>query len=114
MLKCSRRALRFGRIIFVSGAAVQVKKPAPLPTGDSKPLRVCPVCGAVSYSLAGVHPQCAQEQADARRVARIKRENKPTKTDRSSKLAAWEKRCPKCQTRLHVRKRTCECGYRFS
>lgn len=24
----------------------------------------CPVCGKVSYSLAGEHPQCAQKRAD--------------------------------------------------
>lgn len=25
----------------------------------------CPVCGKVSYSAAGIHPQCASHRADA-------------------------------------------------
>ena len=97
---------------------MHVKKPDPLPTGASKPPRVCSVCGSVSYSVGGIHPQCAEEQADAKRVARIKRENKsrkpPAKADKSQASKAWHKACPKCNAQVHVRKRTCECGYRFS
>jgi hypothetical protein len=28
------------------------------------PRKTCPICGKVSYSLAGIHPQCAQKRAD--------------------------------------------------
>ena len=55
---------------------MHVKKPEPLPTGSGKAVRICEVCGQASYSASGIHPQCAQEQADARRVARIKAEDK--------------------------------------
>ena len=40
---------------------------------------VCPVCGKRSYSLRGIHPQCAMRQADAPRqlqLAAAKREQR--------------------------------------
>jgi hypothetical protein len=95
---------------------MQVKKPEPLPLGDNKPLRLCVVCGQVSYSLGGVHPQCAQEQADTRRVARIKAKKKAELKDKPGGLPVtrpWYKSCPKCQLQMHIRKKSCECGYRF-
>jgi hypothetical protein len=103
-------------MIFVGAAAMHVKKPDPLPARESKPVRICAVCGQVSYSQGGIHPQCAQEQADAGRVARIKAENKAELKDKPNGLLVskpWCKACPKCQLQMHVRKRTCECGYRF-
>ncbi len=36
------------------------------------PSRVCPVCGKSSYSLAGVHPQCSQKQADEKTAVRLR------------------------------------------
>lgn len=46
------------------------KKPEPLifqpPAG-----RPCPVCGKRSYSLVGIHPQCAVQQADAPRQRQL-------------------------------------------
>jgi hypothetical protein len=50
------------------------KKPTPLleePSGV-----VCPVCGKKSYSLGGIHPQCAVQQADAPRQALLAAEKK--------------------------------------
>jgi hypothetical protein len=45
-------------------------KPEPL---FRAPLRkLCPICGEISYSLCGVHPQCAMEEADAPRMERIR------------------------------------------
>lgn len=45
------------------------KKPAPLnPTTAGA---TCPVCGKRSYSLRGIHPQCAVVQADAPRQAAL-------------------------------------------
>ena len=32
---------------------------------------VCPICGKKSYSVAGIHPQCAVRQADAPREAAL-------------------------------------------
>lgn len=52
------------------------KKPSPLHLPASKPPRMCPVCGVASYSRDGIHPQCAQKQADAPRVAKIKADTK--------------------------------------
>ena len=47
------------------------KKPAPL-MRSGQPRRLCPVCGTVSYSRYGIHPQCAQQQADAPRLERLR------------------------------------------
>jgi hypothetical protein len=35
----------------------------------------CPVCGKVSYSVSGEHPQCALTRADAAFKAKQKRRN---------------------------------------
>ena len=40
-----------------------VKKPPPIHTAPARQL--CPVCGKVSYSRSGEHPQCALARADA-------------------------------------------------
>ncbi|WP_152097168.1 hypothetical protein [Lacipirellula parvula] len=62
------------------------KKPAPLystPAGKE-----CPVCGKRSYSLRGIHPQCAVVQADAPRQAALaaaKRELAQTQAPRRAK-----------------------------
>ena len=37
--------------------------------------KFCPVCGKVSYSLAGEHPQCAINRADAAFKAKQKKRN---------------------------------------
>lgn len=89
------------------------KKPEPLipvQTHDR-----CPVCGEVSYSLAGVHPQCAVQQADEKRVKRNKPDGRVGKTLKSSGGAKpWQKICPKCKALQHVRKKVCGCGYSFA
>jgi hypothetical protein len=36
--------------------------------------KFCPVCGKVSYSLSGEHPQCAVARGDARIKARQKKQ----------------------------------------
>lgn len=91
------------------------KKPRPI---DEAPDRVrCPVCGEVSYSRSGIHPQCALKQAD---LKRLKRPAKAAKTkasgnawSQSSGQKAWHKPCPKCKKQVHVRKMDCACGYSF-
>ncbi len=60
------------------------KKPTPLLVPVSKPPRVCPVCGTSSYSRDGIHPQCAQKQADAPRVAKIKAQVKAAEIAKAS------------------------------
>jgi hypothetical protein len=97
--------------------SMSAKKPAPLSTPDVQPRRVCSVCGKVTYSRGGIHPQCAEEQADADRVAKLKAEQKiakpPEKPAQSQSLDRWQKLCPKCRKKIHVRKLTCDCGHQF-
>jgi hypothetical protein len=51
-------------------AAMNYQKPAPIYFVTPKGVK-CPVCGMVSYSMGGIHPQCAVKQADAPRLARL-------------------------------------------
>jgi hypothetical protein len=89
------------------------KKPQPLVFG--KKHDPCPVCGEISYSLGGVHPQCAARQADEKRMSRIKREAKAEELVKpSSGLKAWQRVCPKCKALQHVRKKVCGCGHTFA
>jgi hypothetical protein len=53
-------------------------KPAPLMTMPSLGT-VCPVCGKKSYSVGGIHPQCAVVQADAPRQAVLAKQKKAKK-----------------------------------
>jgi len=95
------------------------KKPIPLPPRHKKPRHLCSVCGMVSYSPGGIHPQCAQEQPDDPSVEDLK---SPTKSENPKETAAhprpfspWRKKlCPKCHTYLLARKLTCDCGHQFS
>lgn len=88
---------------------MSTKKPEPLHPGRKRV--PCPVCGEISYSLGGIHPQCAVRQADQKRLNRIKEKQtaahppKPPCT-----LKRWQKICPKCKALMHVRKKVCDCG----
>lgn len=53
-----------------SNPSVAIKKKAEV---------VCPVCGVVTYSRGGIHPQCSQVRADAPRVNRLKAAKKVAK-----------------------------------
>ena len=44
---------------------MSTKKPEPI--FPSRKPNICPVCGKSSYSAAGIHPQCAEKQADEKR-----------------------------------------------
>lgn len=86
----------------------------PLPLYSPKNRKRCPICGEVSYSAAGIHPQCAMQQADSERMGRIKSPPKSLKkklkaTDANVK--PWQRTCPKCQTLVHIRKQRCDCGH---
>ncbi len=87
------------------------KKPEPMYVLPNR--KVCPVCGQVSYSSAGIHPQCAEFQADEKRLkkAKLKKPDKAMTLDATP--SAWRKPCPKCGTHVHVRKAMCECGHKF-
>lgn len=76
----------------------------------------CPVCGEVSFSRHGIHPQCAARRADERRMKNRKPPKKKPRpqTARSAALRPWHKPCPKCKNQVHVRKATCTCGYVFA
>ena len=90
------------------------KKPIPLVNPIIQPRPVGAVCGKVSYSLGGVHPQCAQENADAQRVQDLKQAMKAEKVTPPEPLSQWHKLCPKCRQKLHVRKLRCDCGHQFA
>jgi hypothetical protein len=47
----------------------------------------CPICGKVSYSRAGVHPQCSVRQADKERTMRMARERLLEEQERTSTAA---------------------------
>lgn len=85
------------------------KRPTPIIAERGK--KICPVCGTPSYSASGVHPQCAVRQADETRQKQRKAKKKPT--TKKPKQSLWRKKCPKCGTEVHVRKRVCPCGQDF-
>jgi hypothetical protein len=88
---------------------MSTRKPVPIRTGPAP--KTCPVCGKSSYSLGGIHPQCAVWRADSARRLEIAAETKAM-----AKTAAprgWEKTCPKCQALLAARRAVCECGFQF-
>lgn len=91
------------------------KKPKPpLLQAGGTPARYCPVCGARSYSRTGIHPQCAQSEADRPRVERLKAaksagQDKPVVAE----LGTWQRRCGRCRAVVHIRKQVCDCGYAF-
>jgi hypothetical protein len=93
------------------------KKPIPLLLRDAPTPRLCPVCGAASYSREGIHPQCAEQRADAPRMEHVRAARKiaarKAKPANPLSISYWNKRCPRCQAVLHVRKTTCACGYQF-
>ena len=90
------------------------KKPTPI-LGDHG--KVCPVCGTRSYSANGIHPQCAMLQADAPREERLKEERKKKVKKKvagqNEAKPVYQKTCPRCRKEMHVRKKTCECGFAF-
>lgn len=91
------------------------KKPDPIVPG--KQPNICPVCGKASYSAAGVHPQCSVKKADQERAEKLKEqakiESKANPEKKKTNVSRWQKTCPQCKTSLHVRKKECDCGYKF-
>ena len=86
------------------------KKPTPLISEPSG--KVCPICGKRTYSRGGIHPQCAVFQADAPRTEELKAER--LREANVPKPPMWRsKKCPKCGSEPHVRRKACDCGYVF-
>jgi hypothetical protein len=86
------------------------KKPTPLVSQPSG--KVCPVCGKQTYSLGGIHPQCAVHQADSARSEKLRADRKLEAA--AEKPLTWRsKKCPKCKKESHVRSKACQCGHTF-
>jgi len=86
----------------------------PIPLYDPASRKRCPVCGEFSYSIGGVHPQCCVRRDDAERVQRLKQAAQAAVAAAPKQdHPPWKKRCPRCQTILHVRRAVCDCGHRF-
>jgi transposase len=95
---------------------VSAKKPTPVIAQRNS--KQCPVCGQRSYSLGGIHPQCAMALADAPRKLQLMAEKKAAAQVKAktgnAPPALWEKLCPRCGARLPARKFACACGHRFA
>lgn len=95
---------------------MSAKKPIPLipPLVHSR----CPICGELSYSRNGVHPQCSAQQADENSKSRIKRDKplrdvyKAAKSD--TEIDPLKERCPVCSALQQDRITVCECGHVFN
>jgi hypothetical protein len=75
--------------------------------------RVCPICNESVYSAGGIHPQCAIQQADEPRIARLRAaRTAEAKMERPAK-ATWQKTCPLCGAKTHARTKACACGHQF-
>ncbi len=98
------------------GHSVMTMNQKPQPLYPSRNRKHCPVCEKVSYSAAGIHPQCAMDQADAKRIQEVKPLSKsPKKTlTKDADAKPWQKTCPNCKEFMHIRKKLCDCGYAFS
>lgn len=92
---------------------MSAKKPQPLITRRIH--ERCPVCGETSYSVGGVHPQCAVRQADEKRLQKIQQAARAAKAAKPVAAARpWQRVCPKCKSVQHVRKKVCSCGHTFA
>lgn len=79
------------------------------PTFVAQKPPACPVCGKPSYSLGGVHPQCAVTRADKVRKA----SQPPPKPKPAAANGQWKKTCPRCHRQVAARRYSCECGHTF-
>lgn len=91
---------------------MHTKKPVPVAADTVR--RICPVCNQRSYSVGGVHPQCAERQADAPRAEQERVEKKQAVKASVNPAARWKKRCPKCGVEIHIRNKSCHCGHLFT
>ena len=78
------------------------------------PKHLCPICGTPSYSLGGIHPQCAIQQADAPGIVRLRAERSTETKTKKPARQTWKKKCPICGTQVHARREACKCGHKFT
>lgn len=78
-----------------------------------KPRQVCPICGTASYSLGGVHPQCALKQADEPRLEKMRATKAAEPKVKKPPRHSWQKKCPQCGLQSHVNRKVCSCGHNF-
>jgi rRNA maturation endonuclease Nob1 len=77
------------------------------------PKHLCPVCGKPAYSLGGVHPQCAIEQADQPRIVKLRAAKAAEPKTKKPVRQNWQKRCPECDAQSHISVKVCKCGHAF-
>src|SRR5215213_2818251 len=77
------------------------------------PKHLCPVCGKPAYSLGGVHPQCAIQQADEPRLVRLRTARAAEPKVKKPVRQSWQKKCPACGTQSHGSLKGCKCGHTF-
>jgi rRNA maturation protein Nop10 len=89
----------------------------PRATLDDHGKKMCPVCGQRTYSANGIHPQCAVLQADAPRQRQLtakKKADAEKKREERTPPSMWQKKkCPKCGVEVHIRRKSCNCGFDF-
>jgi hypothetical protein len=72
---------------------MNTSKPEPLIV-EQRRGRTCPVCGKQSYSLEGIHPQCAMQQADAPRQRQLAEEKRQARLEAQTVEAVAAPRKP--------------------
>jgi hypothetical protein len=77
------------------------------------PKHLCPVCKTPAYSLGGIHPQCAIQQADEPRINRLRVARAAEPKVKKPVRQTWQKKCPKCGNQSHVSLKLCKCGHSF-
>jgi hypothetical protein len=77
------------------------------------PRNLCPICGKASYSVGGIHPQCAMQKADEPRLKRLRATKNAEIKKKKPARQSWQKKCPQCGTHVHVRLDVCGCGHKF-
>jgi hypothetical protein len=76
--------------------------------------KTCPVCGKSSYSRDGIHPQCAIQQSDAPRQLQLQAEKRQALLSKKPpRQKSWNRKCPHCHVEVHIRRKVCDCGYKF-
>ena len=85
----------------------------PMPLFEPRERKRCPVCSEISYSAAGIHPQCAVHQSDAKRMEAVKLKKQTSQPQQKIGEKQWQKTCSNCKAVLHVRRKVCDCGQNF-
>jgi hypothetical protein len=79
-----------------------------------EPKHICPVCQKPAYSLGGIHPQCALEQADAPRLVKLRAARAAEQKIQKPARQPWQKQCPKCGAASRGNRKVCSCGHHFA